>query len=137
MIIILPWGCSLPSCCSSPLLALHSATPAICTFSELLGPWVLQVGHLVSQHGINCSVMGPPEKNAVEKLDTAYDDLGNTDHFNIIYSQGFEIVLNDYKSFAFSKFCSFQCGFFLQEPIFLYTLWILGNTLIFLESEYF
>ncbi|XP_032496477.1 dipeptidyl peptidase 1 isoform X2 [Phocoena sinus] len=112
----------------SPLAALllllfsasnvHCDTPANCTYADLLGTWVFHVGRSGSQREVNCLVMGPPEKEVVvhlKKLDTAYDNFGNSGHFTIIYNQGFEIVLNDYKWFAFFKdVTDFISQFFMQ-----------------------
>ncbi|XP_028630468.1 dipeptidyl peptidase 1 isoform X3 [Grammomys surdaster] len=104
-----PWTHSL----RAPLLlvllgvcTVRSDTPANCTYPDLLGTWVFQVGPRGFRSDINCSVMEPTEEKVVihlKKLDTAYDELGNSGHFTLIYNQGFEIVLNDYKWFAFFK----------------------------------
>ncbi|XP_028750799.1 dipeptidyl peptidase 1 isoform X2 [Peromyscus leucopus] len=87
---------------------VRSDTPANCTYPDLLGTWVFQVGPRGPRSHVNCSVMEPKEENVhvvvhLKKLDTAYDEFGNSGHFTLIYNQGFEIVLNDYKWFAFFK----------------------------------
>lgn len=86
---------------------VRSDTPANCTYPDLLGSWVFQVGPRRPRGDFNCTEMGPTEEKVVihlKKLDTAYDDLGNSGHFTLIYNQGFEIVLKDYKWFAFFKY---------------------------------
>lgn len=39
---------------------VSSDTPANCTYPDLLGTWVFQVGPRHSRSDINCSVMGKP-----------------------------------------------------------------------------
>ncbi|XP_015099921.1 dipeptidyl peptidase 1 isoform X2 [Vicugna pacos] len=114
---------------------VHCDTPANCTYPDLLGTWVFQVGSSGSQRDVNCTVMGPLEKKVVvhlKKLDTAYDDFGNSGHFTIIYNQGFEIVLNDYKWFAFFKdVTDFISQFFMQlGTVGIYDLPHLRNKLV-------
>ncbi|KAK6296478.1 hypothetical protein J4Q44_G00326200 [Coregonus suidteri] len=82
-------------------------TPANCTYEDLLGSWVFQVSTGGKDKGINCSLMDTVDKSItvhLEKLSVAVDDLGNTGFFTLIYNQGFEVVLNDYKWFGFFKY---------------------------------
>ncbi|KAG9335279.1 hypothetical protein JZ751_005459 [Albula glossodonta] len=82
-------------------------TPANCSYEELVGTWMFQVSAGGKDRSINCTNMGPTVKTVtvhLEKLSVASDDIGNTGFFTLIYNQGFEVVLSDYKWFGFFKY---------------------------------
>ncbi|XP_077197524.1 dipeptidyl peptidase 1 [Paroedura picta] len=102
---------SLP-CAALLLLGLRQAaadTPANCTFEDLEGTWLFQVGsgRGAPDSSLDCARVGRVEKKIVvhlQKLNVAEDEDGNSGSFTIIYNQGFEVVLNSYKWFAFFKY---------------------------------
>uniref|UniRef100_A0A8C9Y5W9 Cathepsin C n=1 Tax=Sander lucioperca TaxID=283035 RepID=A0A8C9Y5W9_SANLU len=82
-------------------------TPANCTYEELLGTWVFQVSKGGHDNTINCSAEATGQSTVtvtLEKLSVATDELGHIGFFTLIYNQGFEVVINGYKWFAFFKY---------------------------------
>ncbi|KAM9321466.1 dipeptidyl peptidase 1 [Gastrophryne carolinensis] len=85
-------------------------TPANCSFPDLEGTWKFQVSP--SKGGargkdIDCSQLGPVSKTVTVTIKALYgveDDSGNVGFATIIYNQGFEVEINNYKWFAFFKY---------------------------------
>ncbi len=84
-----------------------SDTPANCTYEDIRGTWTFHIGAGGQDNTINCSSSFDVVKTVTVTLsypDTAKDDQGNTGFWTIIYNQGFEVVVDDYKYFSFSNY---------------------------------
>lgn len=85
------------------LLGAFGDTPANCTYDDVRGYWLLSESQLTE----DCSNAGPVVNTLKVDLqfpNVAFDEFGNKGYWAIIYNQGFEVVINFRKYFAFSKY---------------------------------
>merc|ERR1712012_64046 len=88
-------------CCF--LNIVRGDTPGNCTFGDVQGAWRFSIG----KAGQECDTLGPVSHELVLKLrypDGAVDEFGNIGFWTMVYNQGFEVVINGRKFFAFSKY---------------------------------
>ena len=82
-------------------------TPANCTYEDIRGTWTFHVASGGHDNTLDCSGKITAEQQVTVTLsypDTAKDDQGNAGFWTIIYNQGFEVVVNGKKYFAFSNY---------------------------------
>nr|AHX24182.1 cathepsin C [Sinonovacula constricta] len=93
--------------CLSVLSQVGADTPANCTYEDVKGTWVFQIGQEGYTNTLNCTSFNNPQVDyKVELLfpDLAIDQFGNKGFWTLIYNQGFELVIGGRKYFAFSKY---------------------------------
>lgn len=82
-------------------------TPANCTYEDIQGRWLFQIGDRGHDNTVNCDAVGKVETNVYLTLkfpDLATDDEGNEGFWTLIYNQGFEVRIKGRKYFAFSAY---------------------------------
>lgn len=97
--------------CFASLMVLSTVvadTPANCTFDDIAGRWVFMMGDTGGDRTINCS--NPTTNYFNLTVDLNYPDIavdvttGAEGFWTLIYNQGFEVVINSRKYFAYSKY---------------------------------
>lgn len=84
-----------------------SDTPANCTYEDIRGTWTFYVGEGGHDNSLDCSGSWKVQDKVTVTLsypDLAKDDQGNAGFWTIIYNQGFEVVVDGVKYFAFSNY---------------------------------
>ncbi|XP_033647761.1 dipeptidyl peptidase 1-like [Asterias rubens] len=83
-------------------------TPANCTFEDVVGQWEFRVSAGGEDNTLNCTKPGPVDH--VIHIDLKFPDVaidltsGHKGFWTMVYNQGFEVVLNEKKYFAFSQY---------------------------------
>jgi cathepsin C len=87
-------------------LCVRADTPANCMYEQIRGNWVFYLGDNGHDNTVDCTNFDPSSKLFIELVypDLAFDEDGNKGFWTMIYNQGFEVVLNGQKYFAFSKY---------------------------------
>lgn len=86
---------------------IRADTPANCTYEDIRGKWTFFVGVEGHDNSLDCSSGISAVSKVVVTLsypDVATDEHGNTGFWTIIYNQGFEVVIDSKKYFAFSNY---------------------------------
>ena len=83
-------------------------TPANCTYESIAGTWTFYVGKTGYDNTIDCCSNEIPVQNRItielKFPDIALDEYGTEGFWTLIYNQGFEVVINNKKYFAFSAY---------------------------------
>ncbi|XP_035660430.1 dipeptidyl peptidase 1-like [Branchiostoma floridae] len=81
-------------------------TPANCSWAQVAGLWEFHVGAGGNDNRLKCSGFSPVEmfQLNLQFPDVVWDQDGNKGFWTMIYNQGFEVVINQRKYFAFSTF---------------------------------
>lgn len=88
---------------------LRADTPANCTYEDVVGEWTFYMGSSFNDKTLNCSdfEMSQTVENITLQLfypDVVADHDGNEGFWTMIYNQGFTVVINERKFFAFSMY---------------------------------
>lgn len=88
----------------------HADTPANCSYEDISGLWIFQESDRVDTRQENCNTV-PIRTNSPNKVflklsfpNVATDIFGSVGHWTLIYNQGFEVIINYRKYFAFSLY---------------------------------
>ena len=89
------------------LALVHADTPANCTYEDIRGLWIFQESERIDTRRENCATVPTNTHKVYLKLDfpnVATDSFGNVGRWTLIYNQGFEVIINYRKYFAFSLY---------------------------------
>lgn len=92
------------SICSWKALA---DTPANCTFEDIRGYWLFEESEPINDRNEDCDRVTSYPRQVYIHLDypnNATDKFGNRGKWTIIYNQGFEVIINYRRYFAFSQY---------------------------------